>query len=197
MTVIIPSKDEEKKPHLYIALDTETTGLWQEEHGICQIGAWATGAKEDDFRGYFVSDANPFFPTFGGKPRVCKIDDGALAVNKFTRERILCGPHLAPVLHSFAAWINKWAKDFDIYIVGQNTPFDVAWLKRDFHRAGLSDQVFRRVLDNVTLGYVRFGERMGQAKLAQRLGIHAGDAHDALSDAYIASRIFHRLKGNG
>ena len=184
----------EVKPYTFIDVDLETTGLWQEQHGICQIGAWATGESFDHFKGYFVSDANPHYPCENSHRYSVVVEDGALSVNGFTKERIDDAPELYNVLHKFNAWVQKFTQDTQVVIVGQNVPFDVAWLKRDFHRAGLDDGIFRRVVDTAALGFIYFGEPMGQGRMLARLGWKNGDAHDALADAYSNARLFHHLR---
>lgn len=187
------SINEVRKPRLFVALDLECTGLDSAKHGICQIGAWATGEGEDDFRDYFVSDANPHHATAQGERRV-EVSLDALRVNGFTQERIDRSLSLSVVLWQFSKWLTKRKDNYEIVIVGQNVPFDVAWLIKDFRRNGLDVQCFRRVIDNASLGFAVYGELMGQGKLADRLGIINAGAHDALADAYTASKIFHRLR---
>jgi DNA polymerase III alpha subunit (gram-positive type) len=182
----------------YIALDLETTGLDSQKHGIIQIGAWATGESEDHFKDYFVTDCDPSY--FGGKFKKVQFDEGARKVNGFTDERIADAPDIDVALRAFNNFLQKYRQDGptgqlnDVVIVGQNVPFDVAWLIKDFRRFGLNTDVFRRVVDNASLGFAVFGELMGQGKLADKFGIKNGGAHDALSDAMTASKVFHRLR---
>ncbi len=185
------------KPKTFISIDLETTGLHLGENGIVQIGAWATGEHEDDFKDYFVSDTDPHYPVGLTNDHLqhVRISPDALKVNGFTQDRIDLAPCLGTVIHQFHAWLKKYAADTDVLVVGQNVPFDVAWLKYEFRRNGLDNDSFRRVLDNVSLGFAVFGEAMGQARLARKLGIRCRSPHDALSDAYTSNKIFHRLRG--
>lgn len=184
---------EPPKPKTYITLDTETSGLNIESNGIIQIGAWATGENEDDFKGYFLSDCNPAYPSIEGNARAISISEEALKVNGFTISRIDQAPRLGLVLRNFNEWMTKWTDDTNVIIVGQNTAFDIAWLKRDFRRAGLDDKIFRRFADLYTLSFLKYGEPMGLARLAEKEGIRNRDAHDALTDAYTTAKLFHRL----
>jgi DNA polymerase III epsilon subunit-like protein len=176
----------------FIALDLETTGLDSTKHGIVQIGAFATGDTEDHFKGYFVRDTDPNFSTKG--VHQVQYDSKAFECNGFTPARIDKAEIFSDTLRDFNAFLQKYTQnEGEVIIVGQNTPFDVAWLIKEFRRFGYEPSVFRRVIDNVTLGYAVYGECLGQAKLASRLGIKNNDAHDALADAMTASKIFHRL----
>lgn len=175
----------------FISIDLETTGLRPEKHGICQIGAYATGEDEDDFKGYFFSDCNPHVALNDGSYKPVVVDQSALDVNGFDRARIESARALVEVEHEFHRWLNKWQNPV---MVCQNTPFDIGWLQRDFTRLGLDCIIFRRTLDTCSLGFALFGVVEGQNKLANRLGIRNGGEHDALSDAIVNSKLFHRLR---
>lgn len=183
----------EEKPQTFISIDLETTGLDSDKHGICQIGAWATGETEDHFKGYFLQDVNPHVRYYGNEEEQrVQVDREALRVNGFTNERIDEGVPWGRSMYLFNNWLKKWTVGTDLICVGQNTAFDIAWLQKLFNREGLDTGVFRRNVDCYTLSFLAFGRPMGLGKVASRMGIKY-PAHDALTDAWAASTVFHRL----
>lgn len=178
----------------FVTLDLETSGLHPGTNGILQIGAWVTGEHEDHFKGYFLSDCNPFYPHSNGLPSPIVIDGGALKVNGFTSDRISNAPPLYEVLAAFNDFVNRWAVNTDVVFVYQNTPFDIAFMKAAFLKGGFSDKVFRRTLDTISFGFMVYGEVLSLSALCDRLGIVNGDAHDALADAFTTSKVFYRLQ---
>ena len=178
-------------PRTFISIDLETSGLRPEKHGIIQIGAVATGETEEDFKGYFVSDCNPHLGLNSGEYKAVSIDQGALDVNGFDRDRIEAATPLVTVEHNFYKWLTKWPNPV---MVCQNTPFDIGWLQRDFTRLGLDCNIFRRTLDTCAMGFSLFDVVEGQSKLAARFGIKNHGEHDALCDAFVNSKLFHKLR---
>lgn len=189
------AKPLQPHPKTFISIDLETTGLEMDKHGICQIGAWATGESIDHFKDYFVTDVNPHKSAPLEETRV-QISGQALEVNGFTLGRIEKGVPLWKALKDFNAWLCKYNNGTDVICVGQNVSFDLAWLKRDFYRQGLDTGIFRRYGDCYTLSLMAFGEPMGLGKVSTKLGLQFGAAHDALADAYQAAVVFHKLKAH-
>ncbi len=187
---------ETAKPRVFVGLDLETTGLHMSDHGIIQIGAWATGENEHIFKGYFVSDVNPDVSYYqkNFKEHTVKRSKEAFDVHGISEDRIASAPPIDEAIGELHGWLKKLAQHHDVYIVGQNVPFDVAWLKKDFHRFGFDDSCFRRVIDNVSLGFVLFGKTLSQKRLAEKFGIKNSYAHDALGDAYTCIAVFHEMK---
>ncbi len=183
---VTTSASEPQRPVTYVAVDIETTGLDPESHGICQIGAWATGETLAQFRGYYVSDCHPYLPFI--------IEESALKVNGFTADRIRASRSISVVIREFAEFIRGLSKDSDVVLVFHNAPFDVGFLNRAFNLEPLDDGAFRRVLDTVTLGFAVFGKPMSLASLAEQCGVTNGAAHDGLGDAYTTISIFHELR---
>ena len=187
-------------PKTIIGLDLETTGLHPGVHGIIQIGAWATGENEDHYKGYFLSDCNPFY----GK-RITLDEDKdvpctpyvtsaeALAVNGFTKERIESARSLFNTLREFNEWVKKFAQSTKVIFVCQNAPFDIGFMRAAYRTAGFDDGIFRRQLDTISLGYVLHGETLSLKELCKRHHLKNGDAHDALSDAFTTNKLTHRI----
>lgn len=178
----------EAPPRYYIGIDTETTGVDCERHGICQIGAVACNAS-GEIVSTFSTDVCP--------PYMCLIDDSALEVNKFTYKRIANAPDEWDALRAFIDWTKPLSGQTPVPVF-QNAPFDVGFLNVAFRRQGVDPgRLFRRVRDTATMSPDVWGEddypRSLQA-ICQRLGIEQQGAHDALHDALNTIKAFFGMK---
>lgn len=183
---------------IYIAVDTETTGLDASVHGICQIGAFTQveGATYE-----FSVDVNCL---------PCEISDQALAVNGFTRERIAAGQPLGLAFIRFANWLASFD---NVVLVMQNAAFDKSFITAGLKRVAPGTlfemlNVFscrpsyeegdtleqhlglRRVLDTMPLGFSLLPQLKELPALARLADMVLGESyatswnkHDALGDA--------------
>lgn len=163
---------------IVVSIDLETTGLDQAKHGICQIGAYA-GPDSPHLR----TDVYP-----GG----VESDPAALAVNGFTEERIEKGLPIRAALQRLSEYLQKVPAD-ELVCLFHNAPVDAAWLIQDFRAYGFPDKPFRRVVDNISLGFAYYGELLSGAELAKRCNVMNPRPHDALADAQAQYRVFTEL----
>lgn len=198
-----------KRKRIFVAVDTETTGLSLIDHGIIQIGAYATGESYSDFKGYFVEDANPFI-TGEGQLTNIKISDQALAVNGFTLERIEAADPLDFVIQRFVAFLTRLRDGHnpninpdteqksdgnEIVLVFHNAKFDAPRLELVLDFTGCpGDKFFRRTLCTITQAFTLFDEMLSLAKLAEKFDIKNGMTHDALGDAITTAQVFHKMR---
>ena len=181
------------KSKAFVFVDLETTGLDLVKHGIIQVGAYATGASENVRLGYFVEDANPFIDEDGNTTPI-SFSQESLDVNGYTFEDIDAADALNNVLMRFDVWCMRLSEKYDLTLVYHNAKFDHPRLELAYQRAGLSEPTwFRRVLCTVSLGFAKYGEVLSLKKLAEKLNIYNGDAHDALNDAMTTASVFHKL----
>lgn len=177
-----------EKPLAYVFVDLETTGLSVLKHGICQIGAYATGVDENDILGYFVEDADP---TYQG----AILDEGAFKVNGFTQGRLYASRGIDTVLDLFKTYLKNIELSYTPVLVFHNAKFDVPFIECAYERAGIEFKFTRRVLCTISIAHAILGPAAPRSleKLSKELGISNTQSHDALSDAITTSKVFHAL----
>src|ERR1700722_9236987 len=122
---------KKNKPRLYAGLDLEMTSTDITQGGICQIGMWISGATTEDFKGYFLSDTNPHFPYSDANVyAMIERNPEAMAVCKFTKERINKAKPLGVALKELNEFIRKWQNDYELFIVGSAIDGDICWLRQ-------------------------------------------------------------------
>lgn len=179
-------------------VDCETTGVEHREHGLIQVaGAIYDGRKQAD---HFNLTLAPFPDD--------AIEDGALEVNKRTREEIAGFPDPRRVYEEFVGRLEKVVDRYDrkdkMHLVGYNANFDADFLRAWFEKCG--DEYFGSwfwwpVVDVAQIAGVRLireRARLRDFKLmtvAEHLGVPLpdGDAHDALYDIRVTMRMFKLL----
>lgn len=178
-------------------IDCETTGVIPEKNAVIQIAGVVVidGVEREEFN----LRAQPFAGQI--------IEDAALKVNGRSREEIATYPSAIMTYREFVAIITKYVNRFDttdkFQFVAYNSPFDCQFIREFFTRAG--DKYFgsyfwtpdicimrqaavaldreRHLLKNFKLGTV-----------AEYLGIHTADLHDAMADIRIAMKIEDELR---
>ena len=161
-----------------IALDLETTGLDVANDRIVQIGAVA-------MRGPVILDA----------PRIhTRVDPGVPISAASTRIHGITGPdvegapRLADLFESLAETISGRV------VIGQNIRFDLAVLRHEAARAGVSWHDPPALDVGHLAGALDRGlVDLGLESLATRFGVTIEERHDALGDSRAAARIFAAL----
>jgi len=108
-------------------IDTETTGVRPEKHDIIQISG-CVQLMNGELVDWFDFKLKPLnFDT---------IDDGALAVNKTTREELFLYPDAQTQLELFFELIGKYAKDYNnrLSVGGYNVKFDINMLQYELYK---------------------------------------------------------------
>ena len=173
-----------KPPPVYIGVDTETSGLDCDKHGLLQIGAAATSAT-GFLLDVFKYDVDPGFVEF---------DEKALEINGFTSDRIRLAPRRGLVAKEFGKWLDSFG---NVILVFHNAPFDVAFLQQAFRAEGVPLDHFRRVRDTATMSPDVYGESnypRSLKNICEKLGIVNAKEHDAFADAYATIQVFHRMR---
>ena len=174
-------------------IDTETTGLDANKHGIIQIAA----LYEDDV---FNARNNPL--SYGAK-----IDKEALKINGIKKKKIKKFSDTA--LEDFVEWMDQYVNKFDtndkFIAVGYNVKFDVEMLHGEARRQNfefMGSYIDWRVIDVLVLA--RTAHYLGQMpkepddfKLATICEVYGLDVppHDALEDILATKRLFERIVG--
>jgi DNA polymerase III epsilon subunit-like protein len=188
-------------------LDVETTGFSPRRNGIISIAAFMmVDGVIDPLKGRFVAEMNPV-----GR----EIEDSALAVNGFTRERIDAAPGWVMVHASFCLWlIGHGCRETPAICGGYVTSFDVNMIQGWFEASApdtafpFSDFIEPRLLDVCELAKrSRHPALVGTvnkklATVSEALGVSIEDkAHTAEGDILATIEVWKRLvafdeKGN-
>lgn len=176
-----------------IWVDSETGGLYPEQHDVTQIAAIL------DVDGVAVAEINLLM-----RPDPKRVSKGALDVQKKTMEQVLAHPlSQREGYESFLATLREWTKGGKASFGGQNVPFDAGFLKKLFADNGtvsLSEFFDGTTVDtkHVAEGLrARGGLNVRNVKLGticDALGVKLGDgAHDALNDIRATREAFVRM----
>ena len=167
----------------FLAIDTETTGLFPESDRIVEVGAVRFDASGAEL-GRFSTLINPGRPMSPAAFRVHGIDDEMLAVAP--------GPRVA--LPEFVAFLGDPGTTT---LLAHNAAFDAAFLGRELARLGL-DLPAHRVVDTLALARRRLPEApdFRLDTLARLLGLDAEGAHRALADSLRVMGLWLALGGD-
>lgn len=158
-----------------VVVDTETTGLDPAKARIVEIGLVPLKSGKLDEAGALRRLVNPGEPIPPATTKIHHIDDAAVAD----------APAFAGVWPPLAERLD------DAVVIGHTLGFDLAVLKRECDRAGLTWHV-PRTLDTRLLAQV-VEPRLGGytlEHLASWLGVTVADRHSAVGDAILTARIF-------
>ena len=158
-----------------LVVDTETTGLEPAKARIVEIGMVPlTGGKLVESAGYRCL-VNPGLPIPEATTRIHKIDDAMVAG--------------APAF--VAAWPDLASAMSGAILIGHTLGFDLAVLKRECERAGLT-WTAPRTLDTRLLAQVAEPHLGGYTleHLASWLGVSVEARHSALGDAILTAKIY-------
>ncbi|MBP5157924.1 MAG: 3'-5' exonuclease [Treponema sp.] len=169
---------------VFVAFDTETTGLKAENDEVLEIGAVKfnkDGLIGESFN-RLIKPVKPI-PSF------------ITAINHIDDEMVKDAPPAAEVVKSFADYVGKKS-----VLVAHNARFDVKFVNATLIRAGLPQ------LKNLTVDTLTFSRwaypllaneaEKGQYKLqslARRFGIEVLNAHRAEDDARVCMELFLRI----
>jgi DNA polymerase-3 subunit epsilon/CBS domain-containing protein len=156
-------------------VDTETTGLDPVKARIIEIGVVPLKGGKIDKKAALRWLVNPGVAIPEVSTRIHKIDDSMVAT----------APRFA------AAWPDISATMSGAILIGQTIGFDLAVLKRECERAGLTWQP-PRTLDTRLLAEVAEPRLSGYTleHLASWLGVDIDSRHSALADATLTAKIF-------
>ncbi len=158
-------------PRIYVALDTETTGLQADRDAIIEIGA--VKFRGDEIIGEWSSLVNP------GRALPHKIE----RLTGITQREVENAPSLFQVVPQLSRFIGENP------IVGHNIQFDLSFLQR----GGLSFSA--PALDTFELACILmpYASRYSLGKLMDELGIEFPTRHRALDDARAVAALFNAL----
>ncbi len=157
----------------FVAIDLETTGLDSEKDRITEVGA-VRFTEDGTVLDTFQSLVNP------GREIPFFIENLTGVTNAAVKD--------APKLGTLAAQIERFIGD--AVVVGQNVGFDLACLRREGVKVGVS------AIDTAHFSRLLIPGRNGRGLmgLADELGVQPGVHHRALTDAQTAADIFVALR---
>lgn len=162
------------KTAVFVAFDTETTGLDQRFDKIIEIGAVkfdATGVTEE-----YTTLINPN----------CHVPERASCINHITDDMLETAPQIQSVLPDFIKFIGE-----NSILIAHNARFDVDFI----NRALMQEDI--KPLNNIVVDTLRFSRQVypkapkyTQQSLASMLHIDTSIAHRATSDATVCMKLF-------
>lgn len=168
-----------------IVLDTETTGLEPEQgHRIIEIGCVELVNRRR---------TNRTFHRYLHPER--EIDSAAEQVHGISREMLANAPRFAEIAEEFLAFISG------AELVIHNAEFDIGFLNRELHHAGLEGQTVQEhctIVDTLALARrLHPGQRNSLDALCRRYGVdNSGrDFHGALLDAQLLADVYLAMTG--
>ncbi|UCG62577.1 MAG: WYL domain-containing protein [Candidatus Zixiibacteriota bacterium] len=162
------------KSQIFIAFDTETTGMWAPSNRIVEIAAVRFDLSGKEL-GTFQSLVNP------GR----QIPAEVISIHGITDEMVKEARLIKPVLEEFFSFCGT-----DTLLVAHNAPFDISFIGWELDRAGMGF-LPNPILDTVDI-YHRFFPGLPSyslANLTQHFDIARSQEHRALSDARLVSRL--------
>lgn len=173
------------KHQVFIAFDTETTGMWAPINRIVEIGAIKFTLNHGEIAS-FDRLVNP----------EKEIPDDVIQVHGITNEDVKDAPTIKPVLDEFMQFCEPGA-----IMIAHNAPFDISFVAGELKR---HDMEFGRnmIIDTIEIYKKYFPDLASYSllNLVKRFGISSSQDHRALSDArfvYIlfrkAAEIFHNI----
>ena len=159
----------------FVALDTETTGLWAPSNRIVEIG----GVKfrlDDDRTESFQSLVNPERP----------IPEDVIPIHGITDEMVAEAEPIKPVLERFFQFCGS-----DSVLIAHNAPFDISFIYFEMDRCALKADT-GQILDTVDI-YRRFFPGLpaySLEALSKHFGITESQQHRALADAELVHGLF-------
>ncbi len=173
--------NEYLRRQVFVAFDTETTGLWAPVNRLVEIGAVKFDLETESVE-TFESLINPERPM---PPEVLK-------VHGITDQMVAGAPLAAEVLGQFKEFCGT-----DTVLIAHNAPFDISFVGSVFDRARipLPDNI---IIDTVDICHRTTPGLMSYAleSLARLFGLAGEQDHRALSDARLVAELF-RLAAPG
>jgi DNA polymerase-3 subunit epsilon len=159
---------------VFVAFDTETTGMWAPVNRIVEIGAVKFTLEEGETDS-FQALVNP----------QREIPEDVIEIHGITNEMVREAPAIDAALKRFFAFCGD-----ESILVAHNAPFDISFIGYELNRAKMNF-VSNPVLDTVDL-YHRYFPGLTSyslASLAGHFGLADRQEHRALSDARLVSRL--------
>lgn len=167
--------NEYVRRQVFVAFDTETTGLWAPVNRIVEIGAvkFEVEVREDET---FQSLIDP--------QRVMPPD--VIKVHGITDDMVAGAPDACEVLTRFREFCGT-----DTVLIAHNAPFDISFVGAELARAGLAfgDNIIIDTVDIVrrtTPGLKSYSLE----SLSRQFGLASSQDHRALADARLVAELF-------
>lgn len=161
-------------PTVFVAFDTETTGLWALSHKIVEIAA-VKFRIDSPLTEEFESLVNP------GRP----IPPEVTAIHGITDEMVAEAPSSAAALKAFVEFCGP-----DAVLVAHNAPFDMSFIGNELARAGIPYPE-NPIVDTVEI-YRRYCTGLmsySLLSLSQHFGFALAQEHRGLSDSHLVRQL--------
>ncbi len=165
-------------PTDYVVVDVETTGLKPRQHRVIDVALIRVSAGTDPLIWTSLIDPGRRIPDYIRK--LTGIDD---AMVRGAPEFRSVGPTIQDIMG-------------DLPVVGHNVEFDLGFLNAELARCGLP-RLVNVAIDTLPLAddLLPGARRLGLQDVVRELGLPAGRAHRALSDAEMTLAVYHSLLG--
>lgn len=167
------------KNQVFVAFDTETTGLWAPTHRIVEIGA-IKFSFERGVDGKFQTLVNP----------QRKIPKEVIKIHGITDEMVAGSDPIGPVLQKFIEFCPP-----DSILIAHNAPFDISFVACEFERTEMPLPK-NSILDTIDL-YQTFHpgqQSYSLLSLVRSFKLADSQSHRALADAIYVQKLFQHCK---
>jgi DNA polymerase III epsilon subunit family exonuclease len=160
---------------VFLAFDTETTGLWAPVNRVVEIGAVKFEIEVEGGR-HFQSLINP--------ERPMPLD--VIGVHGITDIMVSDAPLAPDVLQRFKEFVGT-----DTVMIAHNAPFDIGFLGNEFDRAGIEPPE-NIIVDTVDIYHRTVPGLMSYSleALSRRFHLAPSQEHRALADAMLVAELF-------
>lgn len=171
-------KNQFLRKQVFIAFDTETTGIWAAANRVVEIGAVKFQIGRDDVE-TFENLINPERP----------IPEEVTEIHGITNAMVANQETIGPVLDKFIRFCGP-----ETILIAHNAPFDISFISCELERTGLQFN------NNVILDTVDIARRFfpllssySLLSLARHFEIATSQDHRALSDALLVWTLFVKM----
>ena len=173
---------------LFIAVDTELTGLDPRKDDMVSIGAVRLQGGRLEIGGTFYELVKP----------TATLDSRSVVIHRITPSQIEAKPLIDDVLASFLAYVG------DAVLLGHCLSVDLGFLNREARRLR-GTPIGNRAVDTLSIyGWLRHRQadhpafqmpipKISLFTLAKAFDIPVENAHTALGDAYVTAQLFQRF----
>lgn len=163
------------KNQVFIAFDTETTGMWAASHKIVEISAvkFSLNQQETEIFDFLVNPKR-------------KIPADVIEIHGITDDMVETAPDIKTVLSKFIEFCGD-----DSILIAHNAPFDISFVGCELSRSDLSFGN-NPIMDTVNIFKYLYPDLASYSlmNLCKKFKVKQENRHRALSDAYNVYHLF-------